>query len=82
MSDPAITDIGRLDAPYRREIVFQNVLHESGMRLFRIRIREGHRFTILDIDQPTAQAWAQTMSDWAKDGGEADGGGEAAASST
>ncbi len=80
MSDPNVTDIGRLDAPYRREIVFQHVLHESGMRLLRIRIREGRRFTIIDIDAPTAQAWAKTMSDWAKEND--GGGGDAPASST
>ena len=59
------TDIGRLDAPYRREVVFQNVLHESGMRMLRIRIREGRRFTILDIDEPTAAAWSDIMTKWA-----------------
>ena len=80
MSDPNVTDIGRLDAPYRREIVFQHVLHESGMRLLRIRIREGHRFTILDIDAPTAQALAKAMSDWVKEND--GGGGDAPASST
>lgn len=77
MSDPAVTDIKRIDAPYRREIVLQDVLHESGMRLLRIRIREGHRFTILDIDAPTAQAWAQTMTEWANSVGDIAGGGDA-----
>ncbi len=59
-------DIGRFDAPYRREVVLQDVVHESGMRMLRIRIREGRRFTILDIDAPTAEAWADMMTKWAR----------------
>ncbi len=58
------TDIGRIDAPYRREVVFQDVQHDSGLRLLRIRIREGRRFTILDIDVPSARAWADLMTKW------------------
>lgn len=67
MSDPAVTEIGRLAAPYRREIVLQDVLYESGMRLLRVRIREGTRFTILDIDGETAEAWADVMLGWSRD---------------
>lgn len=45
-------------------------LHEigfdaGGSRLLRIRIREGRRFTIFDIDPFTAQAWGLAMADWA-----------------
>lgn len=66
MSDATVTDIRRIEAPYRREVLLQNVLHESGMTLLRVRIREGHRFTILDIDAATAEAWAGTMLEWAR----------------
>lgn len=59
-------DIGHIDAPYRREIVFQDVVHESGMRMLRIRIREGRRFTILDIDAATAESWTDIMDRWRK----------------
>ena len=37
----------------------------GGMSLLRVRIREGKRFTIFDIDPATAQQWASTMQDWA-----------------
>ncbi len=66
MSDPSVTEIERFEAPYRREIVLQDVVHESGMRLLRVRIREGHRFTILDIDAQTAERWAGTMLAWCR----------------
>ena len=38
---------------------------EGGMSLLRVRIREGKRFTIFDIDPATALQWASTMQDWA-----------------
>lgn len=61
---PELKDIRRIDAPYRREVLLQDALFDSGMRLMRVRIREGHRFTILDIDEATAEAWAQAMLAW------------------
>ncbi len=49
-----------------QEIELQQIDHaEGGMSLLRIRIREGKRFTIFDIDPATAQQWAQAMQDWA-----------------
>lgn len=64
MNDPIITDIERIDAPYRRQILLQHVAHESGLKLMRLRIREGSRFTILDIDAPTARTWGEQMLAW------------------
>jgi hypothetical protein len=55
-----------LVAPFGREIRLDDVHFESGMRLMRITIREGKRFTQLDIDAPTALAWAQVMKLWAE----------------
>ncbi len=49
-----------------QEIELQQIDHiEGGMSLMRIRIREGKRFTIFDIDPGTARQWAQAMQDWA-----------------
>ena len=64
MTDPIVTDIERIDAPYRRQILLQHVVHESGLKLMRLRIREGSRFTILDIDAPTARTWGEQMLAW------------------
>ena len=64
MSDPVVTDLERIEAPYRRQILLQDVDHESGLKLLRIRIREGHRFTILDIDAGTAKHWGEQMLAW------------------
>lgn len=53
-----------------QEISLQQITHaEGGMPLLRIRIREGKRFTIFDVDPVTAQKWGEAMSRWA--GGQA-----------
>jgi len=49
-----------------QEIELQQIDHaEGGMSLLRIRIREGKRFTIFDIDPATATTGAEVMQDWA-----------------
>ena len=66
----SLDEIARLQAPYRREIVLQDARFDSGMRLRRIRIREGHRFTIMDIDPATATALAEKLAAWAAEAGQ------------
>ena len=65
MSDETVTTLTKLAAPYGREVMFENVEHESSMRMLRIHIREGRRFTILDIDEETALHWSTIMTAWA-----------------
>lgn len=65
MSEPNVTDLVRIKAPYTREVLLQEVAHDSGMVLLRVRIREGRRFTILDLDAETARLWGGAMVDWA-----------------
>lgn len=49
-----------------QEIELQQIDHaEGGMSLLRIRIREGRRFTIFEIDPATAQRWGNAMRQWA-----------------
>ena len=52
--DALVTEIGRNVAPWGKELVVQALSYESGMRLARVRIREGRRFTVLDLDATTA----------------------------
>lgn len=67
MTDPTVTALDKFDAPYGREVILQDVMHESGMRLLRIRIREGSRFTIMDLDPKTAAHWGNAMAGWARE---------------
>ncbi|MGE5471992.1 MAG: DUF6967 family protein [Bacteroidota bacterium] len=39
----------------------------GGMPLLRMRIREGRRFTIFDVDPGSAATWALAMQAWAAD---------------
>jgi hypothetical protein len=64
MSAEIKTRIATIDAPYRREIWLDDLQFESGMRLLRVTIKEGRRFTQLDLDTATADRWAQIMLDW------------------
>ena len=66
MSEESKTRIGTLEAPYRREVWLDEVRFESGMRLLRVTIKEGRRFTQLDLDEATAVQWGQSMVDWAR----------------
>lgn len=65
MSGDIKTRLSTFEAPYRREVWLDEVRFESGMRLLRVTIKEGRRFTQLDLDQATADQWGQAMLDWA-----------------
>lgn len=62
-----ISSLSRFTVPLGgQEIELQQIDHaEEGMSLLRVRIREGKRFTIFDIDPATAGTWAQVMMSWA-----------------
>lgn len=62
-----ISELAKFKVPLgSQEIELQQIDHiEGGMSLLRIRIREGKRFTIFDIDPATARHWADAMQRWA-----------------
>lgn len=62
-----IKELTKIDVPLGgQHIELQHIDHvEGGMSLLRIRIREGKRFTIFDIDPATALQWADAMKEWA-----------------
>ena len=64
MSAEVKTRIATIAAPYRREIWLDELRFESGMRLLRVTIKEGARFTQIDLDAETADRWAKIMLDW------------------
>ncbi len=63
-----ITTLEKFRVPLgNQEIELQQIDHvDGGMSLLRIRIREGHRFTIFDIDPATARQWSHAMRLWAE----------------
>jgi hypothetical protein len=60
-----VTRLERFQAPYGREVELHEVLYENGMKVLRLRIREGKRFTIMDLDPDTAAHWGGALTDWA-----------------
>lgn len=49
-----------------QEVALHQVDHAAGgLSLLRVRIREGRRFTVFDIDPASARRWAEAMSQWA-----------------
>jgi len=69
MIDSTTTTLEKFIAPYGREVTLENVDYENDTRVLRIRIREGNRFTVMDINPETAEKWGEVMIAWA---GEAD----------
>lgn len=57
-------DIIDLQAPYGKELKLQTVTFEGGLELFRIRIKEGKRFTMLDLDPDTASNLVEQLAKW------------------
>lgn len=41
----------------------------GGLSLLRVRIREGRRFTVFDIDPGTAVAWGEALQGWGRSQG-------------
>ena len=65
MIEATVTELQKFTAPYGRDIKLENVAYENGMQVLRIHIREGNRFTVLDIDEKTAADWGAAMIRWA-----------------
>ena len=66
MSDLVKTLLKSITAPYGRQLRLEDVAYESGLKLLRVTIREGARYTILEIDAPTALEWSEEMRKWAQ----------------
>jgi len=56
----AVTSLESFTVPLGGQgVELQEVVHAAGgMALLRVRIREGKRFTVFDIDPETARRWA------------------------
>lgn len=66
MSEETVTPLDAFPAPWNKNVILQAVDHDSGLRMLRIRIKEGTRFTVMDIDEETAARWGAAMTGWAQ----------------
>jgi len=60
------TEIDAFNAPWNKELTVAEVQYEGGFKMFHLRIKEGKRFTDLELDPETATHLAELMSTWAK----------------
>ena len=63
--ESVVTRLNKFIAPYGKEVTLENVVYENDMRVLRVHIREGNRFTVMDIDEKTASDWGAAMTGWA-----------------
>ena len=63
-----VTPLASITVPLGGQLLeLQEVMHgEGAMPLLRVRIREGKRFTVLDIDPESARRWGEAMVAWAR----------------
>ncbi|AHK78294.1 hypothetical protein M911_02900 [Ectothiorhodospira haloalkaliphila] len=57
----------QIKAPMGEEIELRQVMHESGVPLLRVLVRDGGRYTYLDLDPATANRWGRLMQVWARE---------------
>ncbi len=62
-----ITELEKFTLPLgQQQVDLQQIIHAEGaMPMLRMRIREGKRFTIFDLDPVTTTALANAMLQWA-----------------
>jgi len=63
-----ITSLDKFVLPIGKQAIeLQQIEYEGGgMALMRVRIREGSRFTVFDVDPGSAERWGRAMIAWAE----------------
>ena len=64
MNEPTTELLHEINAPYARRLRIKRVSHEGGLEMVQLEIKEGHRFTMLDLDQESAKELADQLSNW------------------
>ena len=57
--------IDKLLLPFGKEVAIEEIVFDAEVRLLRLRIRERSRFTIVDLDPDSAEAWGARLLEWA-----------------
>ncbi len=64
-----VTDLDKIEAPWRKQVFLQAIAYEGGMTALRMRIKEGSRFTDLELDAATAARIGRLLLDWSSASG-------------
>lgn len=65
-SHESIDLIEVVNAPWQKELTISEATFDGGFKMLHIRIKEGKRFTDLELDPGTAAHMAELMANWAK----------------
>ncbi len=65
MTEETVTGIAELELPFGRRAILKNVAFEGGLNMLRLTLREGRRFTMIDLDAASARAFGQHLVHWA-----------------
>ncbi len=66
----SIIDLETIEAPWNKTVTLQEISYEGGMKMLRLRIKEGKRFTDLELDGVTLKRLNQSLAEWLADQGE------------
>ena len=59
-----IKELAQIEAPYGKQISLNKVTYDNGFSLIRMRIKEGKRFTDMDLDINTVKTLDSIFSQW------------------
>lgn len=62
MAEETVRDLAEIELPFGRRARVREVLHESGLRMVRLVLREGKRITQVDMDEASARKLADVLS--------------------
>lgn len=62
----SIEQVEVVNAPWGKELTVSEATYEGGFKMLHIRIKEGKRFTDLELDAETAEHMANLIGGWAK----------------
>ncbi len=65
----SVTELETIEAPWNKQVFVQEVEYEGGFKMLRLRIKEGKRFTDLELDGATAAKLAGILASWSDNAG-------------
>ena len=63
-AEQSVTDLETIDAPWNKTVTLQEISYPGGMKMLRLRIKEGRRFTDLELDSGTLGILSNSLQDW------------------
>ena len=61
----SVSGLDEIQAPWNKQITLEEITYEGGFTMVRLRIKEGRRFTDLELDTETATRLGRGLLAWA-----------------